>query len=104
MPSRDDKTYAKCFEGRSYGHALFKEVVDAKLKPGDCGFFDLDGDWHTILQLTNKDAVAARPDLTPLAELDQQSSEEGPWGPIVSEGVAGHQIDLNVEGKYVNSP
>ena len=132
MSSREDKVYARVFKRVAYGFACFKQVPDERLRPGTCGYFDFDGDWHPILQLIekeeppaavgaleyifssarrlvqkepaakNKDEVPEAEELSAVPALTEHSGEEGPWGPIVSEGVRGSQIDLKVEGKCVN--
>lgn len=58
MSSREDKVYARCFKRKAYGHALFKEVSAKSLRPGTCGYFDFDGDWHPLLHLIPDDPPA----------------------------------------------
>jgi len=50
--------------------------------------------------LLKKDALTAVGGIRRLAELVQHSSDQGPWGPIISEGVRGSQTDFKVEGQY----
>jgi hypothetical protein len=57
MSSRDDKVYARCFKRKPYGHALFKQVSDEVLRPGTCGYFDFDGDWHSLFQLIEEEPL-----------------------------------------------
>ncbi|KAG0645025.1 hypothetical protein D0Z07_9198 [Hyphodiscus hymeniophilus] len=72
MPDYDlHKQYAKCMKKRSEGHAMYRNVSAATLKPGTCGYFDNDGDWQVIIQTTDA------------AELHKQ-------------GVIGQRVDLNV--------
>jgi hypothetical protein len=40
--------YAKVMEGVKYGHAVYHPPPLAKLKVGDYGFFDKEGDWHKL--------------------------------------------------------
>ena len=54
MRNRDrwDVVYADCFKNQPEGHALYKKLSITQLKPGTCGYFDDQGDWQQIEDLT----------------------------------------------------
>ena len=43
--------YAEAFADQSLGHALLHPCPTNRLYPGVCGYFDVEGDWHTILDI-----------------------------------------------------
>lgn len=93
------KQYAKCMKTRSEGHALYRNVSAAILKPGACGYFDNDGDWKTIVQTTETEELLSHklPALQGFRTWTDGGTEE--WqGPITSEGVKGHRVDLSGQG------
>jgi hypothetical protein len=97
MPDHDlHKQYAKCMKKRSEGHALYRNVSSAKLKPGTCGYFDNDGDWQVIVQATDA-AELQKQGLPPLDGVRPfiDNGQEYWRGPIKSEGVIGQRVDLN---------
>lgn len=52
-----DKTYAKSFKTAKEGHAVYANVSGDKMKPGACGYFDYQGDWVTIVQTSDPEAL-----------------------------------------------
>lgn len=54
------RQYAKCMKTRSEGHALYRNVSAAILKPGTCGYFDNDGDWQVIVQTADAEELLKR--------------------------------------------
>lgn len=55
MPSREDwaNDYVECFKGQPEGWAVYPPIKSSALKPGMCGYFDVDGIWQTIVDLTD---------------------------------------------------
>jgi hypothetical protein len=62
MPSKDtwDKDYVECFKGQPEGWPVYPPIQATKLKPGMCGYFDIDGIWQTIVDLTDEADVRAK--------------------------------------------
>ena len=79
------EVYARCLQDQPYGHALYHPVSSHILKPGACGYFDIDGNWHNIVQITDSAALKAM-ELSPI-ELHEISVAEEQWGPKYSSGV-----------------
>ena len=46
--------FAECFKNQPEGWAIYKKIAATELKPGMCGYFDPQGDWQPIADLTNK--------------------------------------------------
>ncbi|KAH7146313.1 hypothetical protein EDB81DRAFT_487533 [Dactylonectria macrodidyma] len=49
--SRLDRVFARLLQNHPYGWALYKKATAEDLRPGCCGYFDVDGDWHTLVDL-----------------------------------------------------
>ncbi len=49
-----DVIFAKCFQYQPEGWAFWKKVASRRLRPGMCGYFDEQGDWQLIVDVTNK--------------------------------------------------
>jgi hypothetical protein len=93
------KEYAKCMKRRSEGHALYHKVLAVRLKPGTCGYFDNNGDWQVIVHTTDAGALTTHnlPALRSVRAFTDDGKEE--WkGPVKSEGITGHRVDLHVHG------
>ena len=45
--------FADCFKNAE-GWAIYKKIAATELKAGTCGYFDPQGDWEPIADLTNK--------------------------------------------------
>jgi hypothetical protein len=56
-PKREDKVYVERFRSSQEGHAVWPKVLSDDMQPGACGYFNGDGDWVTIVQLTDIEAV-----------------------------------------------
>ncbi|KAK5448075.1 hypothetical protein LTS15_009099 [Exophiala xenobiotica] len=50
---RLDVLYAKCFGDQPEGHFLYRPASSGRLKSGVCGFFDHQGDWQVVADLTS---------------------------------------------------
>ena len=91
--TRLDIVYSKLLLNHPEGWALYKKTSAAEIKPGSCGYFDDDGDWQGIVQLTDKAALSSSG--WNLLEQDVQVSiDTGTvrWGPKHSELVSGYDV------------
>ncbi|KAK5208647.1 hypothetical protein LTR47_004175 [Exophiala xenobiotica] len=52
-----DIIFADCFKYQPEGWAFWKKVAKTRLRPGMCGYFDEQGDWQPIVDITDKKAV-----------------------------------------------
>ena len=70
------------------GHAIYRPVSVAKLRPAVLGYFDRDGDWKAVVDLANPNALRLG-NWSPLegnADLETDTGETI-WGPKYSESV-----------------
>ena len=84
MPlKREDTVFAEGFRFSQEGHAVWPKILSSEMKPGACGYFNGDGDWVTIVQLTDTEAVkeilglptpAAMTEIAPDAEAANRAS------------------------------
>jgi hypothetical protein len=102
MPKRNkqrfDRDYAQLMINHPCGWALYKAPSSKDLRPGACGYFDAHGDWHCIVQLTDKASVKERGwKRVPSEKQMKVESDKGTikWRPKISEHV--DQIDLDFE-------
>lgn len=83
--SRLDRVYARLLQDHPYGWTLYKKFTTDELYPGCCGYFDSDGDWHFIADLTaGKDLVTSRGWTAPDDEIVRSRHEKSSsliWGP-----------------------
>ncbi len=73
-PKREDKVYVARFRSSQEGHAVWPKVLSDDIQPGACGYFNGDGDWVTIVQLTDIEAVRKILGLIPETEPDGAAS------------------------------
>jgi len=52
-----DVIFADCFKYQPEGWAFWKKVANTKVRPGMCGYFDEQGDWQLVVDITDKDEV-----------------------------------------------
>ena len=77
------------------GYGLLQPVHTADLTPPCCGFFDLNGDWNLIANLT-ADPAAAHPTYAPLAYAPQRAARlQIEWQPKTSLGVTSMSLDTS---------
>lgn len=91
-----DSIYTTRLKNHPEGHALYRNYSAKQLKPGSCGYFDIDGEWKGIIQLTDAEALASK-GYTPLDEVFVEF-EPGytSWGPKKSELVKGYRLEGTV--------
>lgn len=86
--SRLDRVYAKLLSNHPYGWALYKKVTTQDMQPGSCGYFDSDGDWHTIVDLLSPDDLTIHGWALPDGKINElRTSGSTRWGPKSSKFV-----------------
>lgn len=91
--SRLDKVYAQLLRDHPYGWALYKKVTTQNLRPGICGYFDTDGDWNILVDLTSPDDLVRQGWRAPDDPITRSESPELlVWGPKNSTSVRNHRI------------
>ncbi|KAK4642132.1 hypothetical protein QC761_512280 [Podospora bellae-mahoneyi] len=99
--SRFHHVYARLLQDHPYGWTLYKKFTTDDLYPGCCGYFDSDGDWHYIVELTaGKDLVTSRGWTAPDDEFKPSSLI---WGPKKSRSVISHELGGEVAAN-ISSP
>jgi hypothetical protein len=78
--------YVKAMKYFNNLFALWSPEQTTRIKPADCGYFDLQGDWHSIVDLSTIQQWDENLSVTPpIPELKKKSL--GRWQPICSQGV-----------------
>lgn len=100
--SRLDRVYAQLMSDHPYGWGLYKKVTTRDLHPGSCGYFDSEGDWNTIIDLSDPQNLTTQGWTTP---DDQLQDSEGPksaiWGPKTSSSIRSCRIGGTAGGTSV---
>lgn len=77
--------YPSLMKDLSQGFALYKPWESKWLKPGMCGFFDAEGDWNTIVDITQISGTGG--EYSPLeGSLNSQAAGTEDWAPVCSQG------------------
>jgi hypothetical protein len=95
--------YAKAFSDLSLGRALYHPCPKSTLHLGLLGYFDHQGDWHTIVNLINMDLSSAPPNLklTTLGQIPSTSSlSKSQWDPICSRSVEYEKLEHSAKAGY----
>jgi len=74
--NRWDVVYARCFKNQPEGHALYKKFTATELRAGTCGYFDEQGDWYELADLTDQAAL----DKAGLKHVDGITVSQDPSG------------------------
>ncbi|KAF5227976.1 hypothetical protein FAUST_11408 [Fusarium austroamericanum] len=91
--SRLDRVYARLLCDHPYGWALYKKVTSQTLRPGTFGYFDTEGDWNSLIDITNDDSLAQeglKPPNHPITR--SETPDTFTWGPKSSVSVSRRQI------------
>jgi hypothetical protein len=99
MPNKNrwDVIYANCFENQPEGHALYKKVSITQLEPGTCGYFDQQGDWQQIVDLTKPDELKEKGySFVPGIKVTEDPPGEG-WPLRKSESI--YRFDTTISAK-----
>lgn len=95
---RHDVLYQECFQNFAKGHALYKDVSATQLKPGMCGYFDHNGDWQTIIDLTRPDDELKKEGWTESGNVQVlPDGNDRIWGHKTSENVTSFPINVDVQ-------
>ncbi|KAL7799321.1 hypothetical protein V8C43DRAFT_313363 [Trichoderma afarasin] len=71
-----------------YGWALYKKVTTRDIHPGSCGYFDSEGDWNTITDLSSPQDLVSQGWAIPDEEIyDSNGPGSTIWGPKSSNSV-----------------
>ncbi|KAF7549733.1 hypothetical protein G7Z17_g6188 [Cylindrodendrum hubeiense] len=93
--SRLDRVFARLLQNHPYGWALYKKATAEELHPGCCGYFDTDGDWHTLVDLMSSEEDLIRQGWdAPGNKLGNKDEEPETliWSPKTSKSVVSCQI------------
>ncbi|KIW88217.1 uncharacterized protein Z519_11328 [Cladophialophora bantiana CBS 173.52] len=74
--------YAEYFAHQPEGMAVYRGIDSTMLRPGMCGYFDVNGEWRTIVDLTDSSDLQARglPDVGQLTcSLEKDQNQENWW-------------------------
>src|ERR1700742_5122289 len=85
--------YASVMRWRKYGYALYEPASARIVKPGVCGYFDGNGSWNPIADLTDNSDLQ-RNGLTPISALQAAPTQEVEWGPKTSREVMMWKVDV----------
>lgn len=97
--SRLDRLYAQLLADHPYGWALFKKATTYDIQPGNCGYFDTEGDWHTIVDLTSNPEDLVRDGWkAPGTRIGDNGAtpDQMEWGPKYSNSVTSRRIGGSV--------
>jgi hypothetical protein len=94
------KQYVQAMKGIYNMFALWSPEQPLSFKPGVCGYFDAQGDWNSIVDLTQPDQVDRTLTKTPSLPHSKKKSL-GRWSPICSDGVKWAQTELQDPIEYV---
>ncbi|OCL06467.1 hypothetical protein AOQ84DRAFT_355460 [Glonium stellatum] len=87
--------YVKAMKHFNKLFALWSPEQTTQIKPADCGYFDPQGDWHSVVDLRAIQAWDESPTApSPIPEAKRKSL--GRWQPVCSEGVRWTRSALQV--------
>jgi hypothetical protein len=67
---------------------LFRAISGNVMKPGTCGYFDGDGDWRTIVQTTDQNALSAGGWTLPKGfQISMNQVTKQTWEPKISQNI-----------------
>jgi hypothetical protein len=98
--------YAKAFSNLSLGRALYHPCPKSTLHLGLLGYFDRQGDWHTLVDLVNIDLSSTPADLkltslSPVPGVSPVSPSQ--WDPICSRSVEYEKLENTAKAGYGSS-
>lgn len=90
------QVYASYMRNHPYGTAVYRPLPYRDFHPGSVGYFDANGDWNHITDLSNPaaleaDQYTAPPEPLHLAPPDTHIE----WGPKASRNIRAHHASLN---------
>lgn len=105
MPKQMYIQYAEAFADQSLGHALLHPCPTSRLHPGVVGYFDSEGDWHTIINLIDlENELKTLPSELKFTTLDEvpPPSPSGmiTWEPKCSANVTYDKLEEQAAATY----
>jgi len=88
-------TYANEMQNHPYGYALYQPIFDTVIKPGIVGFFDPDGFWSPIADLSDPKSLELAGLKPPRKQLSAAPPQNQTWGPMTSKSVSGRNLDAS---------
>lgn len=102
--SRLDRVYAQLMSDHPYGWGLYKKVTTRDIHPGSCGYFDSEGDWKSIIDLSSEQDFVSQGWTIPSDRLfDGKEPESATWGPKTSNSVQRFSIGGTARARSVLS-
>ncbi|KAK5999137.1 hypothetical protein PT974_01526 [Cladobotryum mycophilum] len=104
--SRLDRVYAQLMRHHPYGWALYKKVTKREIFPGSCGYFDPEGDWQTIVDLTGPSHnLVGQGWKVPCDKIHStRSPESTTWGPKNSGSIESRSVGGTVGATVAVAP
>jgi hypothetical protein len=99
-----NRIYANEMQNHPYGYALYQPVFNNIIKPGAIGFFDRDGFWSPVSDLTDPDSLKVAGLKPPKHVLSPAPPQDQTWGPMTSRSVSGHNLDASAGTEYTSHP
>lgn len=96
---RWDVVYARSFRNQPEGHALYQNLTARELRPGSCGYFDHNGNWQLVANLTNKELG----EFDKVPNLQVRTKTGAQWPLRTSQGVGEVRLAATVGVEYVDS-
>ena len=97
MGKRHDKIYTESLKDQQEGIAVYVKLLANDVKPGTVGYVNSDGNWHTVLQLTDAKALKDHR----FDDLTVTGKEEGGkthWRtPKTSANITGRAVSLDAK-------
>ncbi|KAL6802263.1 hypothetical protein J3E68DRAFT_395675 [Trichoderma sp. SZMC 28012] len=93
--SRLDKVYAQLMSDHPYGWGLYKKVTTPEIHPGSCGYFDSEGDWRSITDLSNPQDLNSQGWTIPDDIHDNKGPRSTTWGPKSSSSIQNYSLGGN---------
>ncbi|KAF8859204.1 hypothetical protein BDZ45DRAFT_725488 [Acephala macrosclerotiorum] len=100
--------FPKALEFNSYGYALYHPKPASFLQPGDCGYFDEQGDWHRLLSSiavpNSNSAMNSKIEMIEISNDELHPGKPETWGPVTSEGVSYTSAGVQGQMSHPGSP
>jgi hypothetical protein len=97
MGKRHDKIYTEALKDQQEGIAVYVKLLANDVKPGTVGYVDSNGNWTTILQLTDRQALKDN-GFDELAVAEKEEGGKTYWRtPKTSENITGRAVTLDAK-------
>ena len=90
-----DIAYARSMKNHPYGTALYTPLPFRTFHPGSCGYFDHNGSWNPVADLSSPDLISSTP-YSPVPETLSRAPPETvfQWGPKISSSTKAQKLSL----------